>query len=71
MIADLKRYFPTTPNKDVADILGVSERTLIRKARELGINKTREFTSERATEKSRYAVIARRKINNYGRNNEY
>ena len=39
MLDDLIRLFPTTMNEDMADILGVSVRTLIRKARELGLRK--------------------------------
>lgn len=39
MLDDLTRLFPTTKNEDMADILGVSIRTLIRKARELGLQK--------------------------------
>lgn len=39
MIADLKRYFPTTLNEELAGILNVSQRTLTRKARELGLAK--------------------------------
>jgi hypothetical protein len=43
MLDDLRRLFPTTKNEDMVDILGVSERTLIRKARELGIYKDKEW----------------------------
>lgn len=39
MIADLKRYFPTTLNEELAGILNVSPRTMVRKARELGLEK--------------------------------
>lgn len=39
MIDELRRMFPDHLNQDVADFLGVSPRTVIRKARELGINK--------------------------------
>lgn len=39
MIDDLKRLYATTKNEDLADILGVSQRTLIRKARELKLYK--------------------------------
>lgn len=39
MLDDLRRLFPTTKNEDMSDMLGVSVRTLIRKARELGIKK--------------------------------
>lgn len=43
MLDNLKRFFPTTKNDDLVDILGVSKRTLIRKARELGIEKDPEW----------------------------
>lgn len=43
MLSDLKRHFPTTKNKELAELLGVSERTLVRKARELGIGKNPEW----------------------------
>jgi len=39
MIDDLRRLFPTTFNNELAGILGVSPRTMIRKARELGLEK--------------------------------
>lgn len=39
MLADLKRYYPQTLNDELAELLGVSVRTMIRKARELGIEK--------------------------------
>ena len=43
MIADIKRYFPTTKNDELAGMLGISPRTLIRKARELGLEKDTEW----------------------------
>lgn len=43
MIADLKRWFSTTLNEELAEILGVSARTVTRKARELGLNKNPEW----------------------------
>lgn len=43
MLSDLKRHYPTTKNKELAELLGVSERTLVRKARELGIGKNPEW----------------------------
>lgn len=39
MVDDMKRLYATTKNEDLADIVGVSQRTLIRKARELGLEK--------------------------------
>ena len=61
MIADLKRYYPNQSNKEVADILGVSERTMIRKARELGLSKSEEYINNNAKVKSLMGVLAQRK----------
>ena len=46
MIADLRRWFPTTLNEELAGILGVSQRTMIRKARELGLQKNPEWLKQ-------------------------
>lgn len=43
MLDDLRSMYPTTFNYDLAHILGVSSRTMIRKARELGLEKDREW----------------------------
>lgn len=43
MIAALRRHFPTTRNEELAGMLGVSRRTVIRKARELGLEKDPDF----------------------------
>ncbi len=45
MIDDLRRYYPTTKNEELAGIFGVSVRTIIRKARELGLQKNQEWLS--------------------------
>lgn len=39
MIADIKRWFGTTRNSELAEILNVSRTSIIRKARELGLSK--------------------------------
>lgn len=39
MIDDLRRLFPKTKNEDLAEYIGVSQRTLVRKARELRLEK--------------------------------
>lgn len=39
MLYMLKRHFATTTNAELAELLGVSPRTMIRKARELGLQK--------------------------------
>lgn len=43
MCDDLRRLFPVTKNDDLAEYLGVSVRTMIRKARELGVEKDRDW----------------------------
>ena len=43
MVDDLKAMYPTTLNEDMAHIVGVSVRTMIRKARELGLRKDAEW----------------------------
>ena len=47
---DLRRLFPTNTNEDCAAILGVSPRTVVRKARELGLVKNEEWRIRRARE---------------------
>jgi transcriptional antiterminator len=51
MISTLKRHFPTTKNAELADLLGVSTRTISRKAKELGLIKDESWMIEVATEK--------------------
>ena len=46
MLQHLRRHFATTTNADLAIDLGVSVRTLIRKARELGLAKSPEWFSD-------------------------
>lgn len=46
MISILRRYFPNTKTEEVAEMIGVSPRTVIRKARELGLRKDLEFVQQ-------------------------
>ena len=46
MLDTLRRDFATTPNEELAGVLGVSVRTMIRKARELGLEKDRQWFKE-------------------------
>jgi len=50
MLDDFKRLFPITKNEDLVEYLGVSQRTIARKARELGLQKDpvlfRKWTDE-------------------------
>ncbi len=59
MIIALKMKFPTEYNKYLAIELGVSVRTLIRKARELKIDKEPDFLEKRRTEISKRATACR------------
>ena len=43
MIDLLKRYYPNTKNEEVAELLGVSVSTMLRKARKLGLYKDKDF----------------------------
>lgn len=47
MIDDLKRLFPCTANDDVAEYFNVSQSTIHRKARQLGLRKDPEYLRER------------------------
>lgn len=47
MIDDLKRLFPRTANDDVAEYFNVSQSTIYRKARQLGLKKDPEYLRER------------------------
>ena len=61
MLSELKRYFPNSPNKEVAELLGVSESTMIRKARELGLVKEKRYIRENSSTKSLSGVLARQR----------
>ena len=45
MLAYLRRHFSTTLNEELAGCLGVSQRTMVRKARELGLEKDPSWLS--------------------------
>ena len=62
MLDYLRRHFPTTLNEELAGCLGVSPRTMIRKARELGLEKDPEWLAEVWEERRKLAhVISKRK----------
>ena len=56
----LREYFPTVFNRPLATMLGVSLRTMIRKARELGIEKRPGFLTDRRKDISALALDSRR-----------
>jgi Zn-dependent peptidase ImmA (M78 family) len=61
MISDLKRYYPNTSNQELVELFGVSERTIVRKARELGLSKSKEHVSKVNKGKSVLAHIVKKK----------
>lgn len=59
MLEAVKNKFPVTFNKELAAELGVSWRTLVRKARELGIEKEPNFLEKRRKTITKMAQSAR------------
>ena len=59
MLETLNNKFPVTFNKELAEELGVSWRTLVRKARELGIEKEIGFLDKRREAITKMAQTAR------------
>lgn len=57
MLSELRRYYPTTKNSELADYFGVSQRTINRKAAELGLTKSKQFIAEVATDNGYLAII--------------
>ena len=43
MLSDMRRLFPTTKNDELAGVLGLAVRTVVRKAREMGLEKDKEW----------------------------
>ena len=62
MLSDLKRYYPNTSNAELVELLGVSERTIVRKARELELVKSEEYVREVMKGKSFMAHLAKKKL---------
>lgn len=60
MMDFLRAHYPTMLNDELAGCLGVSPRTVIRKARELGLKKDARWLSEVWEERRRWACIAAR-----------
>lgn len=62
MLDYLRKHYPTTLNEELAGCLGVSQRTMIRKARELGLEKDPEWLAAVWDERRQLAhVISKRK----------
>lgn len=60
MLDELTRRFPTEFNKDIAASLGVSWRSVVRKARELGLEKVENFHTITGKERGRRAHAKRK-----------
>ena len=58
MLCYLRRHFATTYNEELAGCLGVSMRTLVRKARELGLEKDAAWLRAVWAERRKYAQVA-------------
>lgn len=62
MLDYLRKHYPTTLNEELAGCLGVSQRTMIRKARELGLEKDPEWLAVVWEERRKLAhIISKRK----------
>ena len=60
MVDDLRRLFPKTLNQEIAEYLGVSLRTMIRKARELGLQKDPDWLIDVWEDRRRQAHMVAR-----------
>ena len=62
MLDYLRRHFPCTLNEELAGCLGVSHRTMIRKARELGLQKDPAWLKAICDERRQWAHSASRRL---------
>lgn len=67
MLSDLRRLFARTKNEELAGILGVGVRTMVRKARELGLEKDGEWLSGMWRDHVRMAHMMSRALGYPGR----
>lgn len=61
MVDDLRRFYPDTLNSELAGMFGVSPRTVVRKARELGLEKDRGWLASVWEERRMLARAASKK----------
>lgn len=66
MLSTLRRYFSNTKTEEVAEMLGVSHRTVVRKARELNLEKDQSFLRQVWKENSLLALVSNKKNGNSG-----
>ena len=57
MLDYLRQHYPTTLNEELAGCLGVSPRTMIRKARELGLEKDKAWLASVWEERRKMATV--------------
>lgn len=60
MLDILQEYYPKAKNEEVADMCGVSQRTMIKKARELGLSKNKDFIHKVCCDNLKLAVLQRK-----------
>lgn len=58
MLSILRRFYSNTKNEELVGMLGVSRRTLIRKAREMGLAKDKDFMERTWAENRLMASVA-------------
>lgn len=46
MLSILRRYYPCTPDTEVAEMIGISSRTVYLKTKELGLTKSKQYLTE-------------------------
>lgn len=65
----MRKNFGTTKNADITDHLGISPRTVVRIARDMGLNKTSDFTKAMQQNAADCAAKANRGVGNRGKEN--
>ena len=66
MLSLLRRHFATTLNYELAELIGVSERTMLRKARELGMEKDQKWLRAVFKDRALLANVASVRSGNSG-----
>ena len=67
MLSIMQRFYPNTKNEEISEMLGLCVRSIQRKARKMGLNKTAEFL----TEAGKNAQIQRTESKHYFYGNQY
>lgn len=61
MLSVLRRYYATTSNKELSEMIGVCDRTVRDKATELGLTKSRTYIHDRQSQAAKIGWVMRRK----------